>query len=243
MPIKAITLDFWNTLYYDHQIMYDRHSKRVNFLRETLVRNGYDGKLDLEGSFKFCWEYFDKIWKDESRTLNARELVNVGCKWLGVALPDDEISKVSEYFEEVLLENPPVLFESAKDIISELSGSFKLGIISDTAYTSGRVLRRLLEKDGMLACFDAFTFSDEVGRSKPHISVFRSTLDKLGAIHDEAVHVGDNENTDIKGAIQAGMKSIIFKGAYEREINFTEADFVANDWRELKKILISLAHA
>lgn len=242
MPIKAITFDFWNTLYYDHQIMYDRHNKRVNYLKDTLIRNGYDGELDLEGSFKYCWEHFDKIWKGESRTLNARELVNVGCRWLGVNLPEDEINSVSKYFEEVLLENPPVLFEGVKETIPKLSERFKLGIISDTAYTSGRVLRKLLEKDGLLTYFGAFTFSDEAGRSKPHISVFQSTLNGLSVKSEEAIHIGDNEDTDIKGAIEAGMKAVMFKGAYEREISFTEADYIANDWRELKKTLFIITH-
>jgi putative hydrolase of the HAD superfamily len=240
MSIKAISFDFWNTLYYDHQVMYDRHNKRVNRFKEALEKNGYDSQLDVEGSFKYCWEYFDKIWKGEQKTLNARELLLIGCDWLKVTLPEEDIISVSKYYEEVLLEDPPVLFEGNKEIIPELAKSFKLGITSDTAYTPGRVLRKLLEKDDLLKYFTAFSYSDEIGHSKPHIDVFSSTIKQLGAEPDESVHVGDNEYTDIRGAIAAGMKTIMFKGAFEREVSFTEADYVANDWKELREILLDL---
>lgn len=240
MSIKAVSFDFWNTLYYDHQIMYDRHNKRVNHLREVLIKNGHNGELDVEGSFKYCWEHFDKIWKNEYRTLNSRELLIAGCDWLGVTLPEKDIISVSKYFGEVLLENPPVLFEGVKETITELTKQFKLGITSDTAYTSGTVLRKLLEKDGLLKYFTALTYSDEIGNSKPHIRTFQSTLKQLGVKPEETVHIGDNEDTDIKGAKETGMKAIMFKGAYEQEISFTKADFIANDWKELKRILLDL---
>jgi putative hydrolase of the HAD superfamily len=238
MPIKAISFDFWNTLYYDHQIMYERHNKRVNHLKEALLKNGYNGELDVEGSFKYCWEHFDKIWKSEHRTLNSRELLIAGCEWLGVTLPEEDVISVSKFFGEVLLEHPPVLFEGVKETIPVLAKNYKLGITSDTAYTSGKTLRKLLEKDCLLKYFSAFTFSDEIGNSKPHIKAFQSTLNQLDAKPEEAVHVGDNEDTDIKGAIEAGLKAVMFRGAYEREIGFTEAHYFANDWSELNEILV-----
>jgi putative hydrolase of the HAD superfamily len=240
MSIKAISFDFWNTLYYDHQIEYHRHNKRVAHLKEALLKNGCNGELDVEGSFKHCWEHFDKIWKGEHRTLNARELLLVSCDWLGVTLPEDDIISISEYFGDVLLEHPPVLFKGVKETIPELAKRFKLGITSDTAYTSGKTLRKLLEKDDLLKYFTAFTFSDEIGNSKPHVKAFQSTLNQLGVKPEEAIHIGDNEDTDITGAKKAGMKAVIFKGALEREIELTEADYVANDWEELAGILLEL---
>ncbi len=193
--------------------MYQRHDMRVKYMREALLRHGYDDGLDIEGSFKYCWEHFDKIWKNEYRTLNSRELLLAGCDWLGVTLPEEEIADVSNYFQEILLEHPPVLFEGVKETIPELAKHFKLGITSDTAYTSGKTLRKLLKHDELLKYFTAFTYSDEIGRSKPHGDAFKSTLKQFGVKADEVVHVGDNEDTDIKGAKNAGMSAVIFKGA------------------------------
>ena len=65
-------------------------------------------------------------------------------------------------------------------------------------------------------------------------------MKQLGTEPEETVHVGDNEFTDIAGAVAAGMRTVIFKGAIEREVSFTEADYVANDWKELREILLDL---
>lgn len=240
MKITSISFDFWNTIYEDHKHSYKRHKERVKCLREALIKSGYkdtERSRSIEDSFKYCWDYFDKIWKNEHRTQNASELLQVGCDWMNVKIPQNEFDRVVKFFEETLLKYPPDLFEGVKEVIPKLSQKYKLGITSDTAYTPGRVLKKLLEKDGLLQYFSSFTFSDEAGCSKPDPKMFRNTMAQLGSNAHETVHVGDNEYTDIQGAIDAGLKTILFTAGLPDKNVSTEADYKVNSWKELLELM------
>jgi putative hydrolase of the HAD superfamily len=238
MKIKSLSFDLWNTLFYDHNVLYDRNKSRIEYFRKALERNGYDHEHDIAGAMKYCWEYFDKIWRDEHRTLSAKDLLLLSCEQLNVSLPENDVEDVSRFYEEIILDYKPNLFIGAKETIPELAKRYKLGITSDTAYTPGRVLRELLEHEGLLEYFTALTFSDEIGCSKPDPRAFGHTVRMLETSPEESIHIGDNEYTDIQGAKKFGMKAILFKGAYERDEAPTAADYRANDWNELKKILM-----
>ena len=93
----------------------------------------------------------------------------------------------------------------------------RLGLISNTGMTPGSMFRTYLEQQGMLKYFDALTFSDEVGLSKPSDEIFQLTLRELGAQPEETVHVGDHVVNDIVGAKRCGMKTVWIMGFYEPE--------------------------
>ena len=83
-----------------------------------------------------------------------------------------------------------------------------LGLISNTAMTSGATFRVYLERLGLFQYFDTVVFSDEVGWAKPSGKVFRLALDALGVLPDAAVHVGDDRAADVGGALKAGLRAV-----------------------------------
>ena len=95
-----------------------------------------------------------------------------------------------------------------ENILEKLSKKYKLGLISDTGQTSGRILREILKKDGIYDYFLVHSFSDEMGVSKPNKKIFEMTLKKLCSLPANTVHIGDNIATDICGAINYGLKAI-----------------------------------
>jgi FMN phosphatase YigB (HAD superfamily) len=105
-----------------------------------------------------------------------------------------------------------MVIEEVPAMLVELSTRYPLAIISDTGITPGRVLRQILEKDGVLGYFSHLTFSDELGWSKPHPEAFLSTLIALNARPDSAVHIGDLLRTDILGAQSVGMRAVQYIG-------------------------------
>lgn len=60
--------------------------------------------------------------------------------------------------------------------------------------------------DGLIA---ASVSSSEHGLMKPHPSIFRAALDRLGVQAGEALMVGDNVRHDVEGALATGMRAAL----------------------------------
>jgi HAD superfamily hydrolase (TIGR01509 family) len=78
----------------------------------------------------------------------------------------------------------------------------------------------VLERSGILDCFQSVTDSGIVGKEKPHPAIFEAALKKVNAKPAESLYVGDVYSVDYVGARNAGMDAILFDvaGAY-REHN------------------------
>jgi len=70
-------------------------------------------------------------------------------------------------------------------------------------------LRQDLEGTGLTALADVLVTSAQAGCRKPHPRIYRSTLDRAGFAADDAVFVGDSLRTDVLGAGQAGIRSVL----------------------------------
>jgi putative hydrolase of the HAD superfamily len=98
-----------------------------------------------------------------------------------------------------------------------------------------------MRRDGLLAHFDVLTFSDELGTAKPKPEPFCHTLDVLGVTAEEAAHIGDLPETDLKGARQVGMKAVLFLGVSKRADGRKLADAVFEDYGDLGHLLERLS--
>ena len=58
--------------------------------------------------------------------------------------------------------------------------------------------------------FDSIILSEDVGVNKPHPDFFRYAFQKTGAQPETTLMIGDNLDTDIRGARDAGMRTIFF---------------------------------
>jgi len=80
----------------------------------------------------------------------------------------------------------------------------RLGIISNFDYR----LYGILEGLGLRPFFDRITISSEAGFAKPSREIFAAALSAMGLDRAEAVHVGDSEHMDVRGAQAAGLHPI-----------------------------------
>ncbi len=211
MTIKAITFDFWATLYQSKTIDY---SKRINQLKEAVEQHsGANFELpQFKAAIKAARNAWGRTWTEEHRTMSANEWLGVMLNELEASLSPTHLSELEIYMENTVLNDWPILAPKARVALADLLPHYRLAIISDTGITPGRVLRQVLKKDGLFDHFTHLTFSDEVGRSKPHSDVFFSTLKALGANPQQAVHVGDLLRTDIAGAQTVGMRAVQYTG-------------------------------
>ncbi len=98
------------------------------------------------------------------------------------------------------------LFEDALPALDELrSAGLMAGIISNI----GRDLDFLVDSLGLRDRLDVWVGIADVGVGKPHAPIFEAALVKAGALAHEALHVGDQYDSDIVGAAGAGMHPLL----------------------------------
>lgn len=204
--VKAISLDLWGT------ILDDKHSpadtilyseQRQGFLRAELQRLGRDfSPVQMRTAYKHAWEHFDDLWAKQI-AFNAEDGLREMLRALNAELPKENFERVVRYFEEA--HQAPQPLEGALEAVTQLAQKYPLALISDTAWTPGRVLRQIFAHYKILDCFRVLIFSGEVGMTKPHPQMFQPALDSLGIQPYECLHVGDLQHTDIAGAKAVGM--------------------------------------
>jgi putative hydrolase of the HAD superfamily len=87
------------------------------------------------------------------------------------------------------------------------SRGLKLGIVSN-AFDPGPLLHRDLADTGIAERVDFAVFSSEVGIRKPHAAIFEHALKGLDVEAGDALFVGDRLYEDVRGASEAGLKTV-----------------------------------
>lgn len=237
--IRAITIDFWNTVV-DSRNGAARRDVRIEAVRDVYRHGGrrWDEE-EVEDAFRVSYATFEKHWQGEQRTLSASECLMAMWKHLAIDVPEQLHAKTVRSFEDSILAGLPGLLPGAGEALEKLAKKYRLALISDTAFSPGRVLQQVLVAHGVEKYFSYLAFSDEVGVSKPHPKIFKTALSALEADAADAVHVGDIERTDIVGARSMGMRSILFRGDesgryfHENTPENTAADAVAHSWTDI----------
>lgn len=236
--LHAVTFDFWGTLYQNA----NGKDERLRLLEEALARyNQSRSKADLEAAYRHVWTAWERVWLEEHRSISVEHWLREALAFLEADLPEDEIAGLRQPIEEVFLnDGMPRAVEGVTEVLSRLSKRYRLGIISDTGLTPGRVLRQVLDRDGLLRHFRALTFSDETGATKPLPQQFLRTLEILETSPEKAAHVGDLPETDLAGAQGVGMRSILFLGVSDRQDGIPLADAAFETYDELEELLENL---
>jgi putative hydrolase of the HAD superfamily len=235
MGLEALTFDFWGTLY---QNTYAR-SERLTLLDATLVRHGQQQTWEmLDAAYSHAGSVWEQVWREEQRSIKIERWLEELLGYLDVELPASAERALGRAMQEVYLQgNEPRPVSGVREVLSRLAGRFQLGVISDTGLTPGWVLRQTMQRDKLFAYFNALTFSDELGMAKPRPELFLRTLRLLNARPEQAAHIGDLPETDLRGARQVGMKAILFLGVSHREDGRGLADGVFEDYGELEELL------
>jgi putative hydrolase of the HAD superfamily len=204
--VKAISLDLWGTILDDNRSPADTvvySAQRQNFLREVLQLLGQQFSPEqIRAAYKRAWHYFDALWEKQI-AFGAKEGLQEMLRSLNAELPPESFQRVQRFFEEAI--QPPQPLDHALETVQRLAQKYPLALISDTAWTPGRVLRQIFADYKILDCFRILIFSGEVGITKPHPQMFHLALNGLGVQARECLHVGDLQRTDVAGAKAVGM--------------------------------------
>ncbi len=203
--IQAVTFDLWGTLVlnsrgYDHKIQ----SKR-----EDLLYTAVEGKVsreDLAKALEDSWAEIQSV-RSTLKDVPTSEQICILQTLLGVDVA------LEKPYTEAIFHVLPEINPYAKEVLSQLKT--KIGLISNTGRTPGKVLRSVLDHMEILQFFDVTLFSNETGYLKPHFEVFRQASVYLGVPLSEMLHVGDDVITDIEGARAAGMHTVHVKEPHD----------------------------
>ena len=88
-----------------------------------------------------------------------------------------------------------------------LSKHFLIGVISNGFINTQY---RKLHRSGLNRYIQRMIVSDEIDIQKPAREIFDYALTETGADAETSVMIGDNPETDIKGALNAGWRAIFF---------------------------------
>jgi len=156
-------------------------------------------------------------------------------------MSDVETKDIVRNLENTMLSNPPSLKPNVKKTLESLAPKYKIGLISDTGITPGRILKQGLEHHEILQFFDTLIFSDEIGVYKPHTLPFQTALKNLAVPAELSIHIGDLIDTDIVGAKNCNMRAIWIRSELSSTISSIEADYVVKDLYEIVEIIDQIA--
>jgi HAD superfamily hydrolase (TIGR01549 family) len=240
--IKAVVTDFIGTLvnanYYDMDA-----SQRT--LHKALTDAGLETCLsEFLEAYKQAHEKYRVVRYEQFREVTnavwvCEALNNLGCN---VSIDDSRIKAALNFFFKRYVESLE-LRPCAEKLLKLIKEYCKIGLISNFTYAP--VVYASLRILGINHFFDAVEVSHENGWRKPHINIFQGVLDKLQVRAEEAVFIGDSPVEDIKGAKDAGLKTVFVASQFFSLESLDESgqkpDFIAKDLNELYGNFLEIA--
>ncbi|MBI2955410.1 MAG: HAD family hydrolase [Chloroflexi bacterium] len=151
---------------------------------------------------------------------------------IGLELPQELVEEMV-LLEHKTLSRSIVLSDDAAPVLAQLKQwGFRIGLVSN-ATNLPELLRRDLDRLGILDYFDATAFSSEVGLRKPHPAIYDSALKGIGAEPERTVFVGDRIREDIRGPQALGMRAVLTHQFRQENPDGSRPDKVINHVREI----------
>ncbi|MCL1127769.1 pyrimidine 5'-nucleotidase [Shewanella surugensis] len=151
------------------------------------------------------------------------------------------------------------LLPGGQVLIDALKGKVRLGIITN-GFTALQTIR--LQRTGLLDIFSLVVISEEVGLAKPDVGIFEYAFDRMGQLESEkkrerieqpepvetfdrnrVLMVGDNQHSDIKGGMNAGIDTCWLNRFDESLADNIKPTYQVCSLLELKELLIPSAVA
>ena len=189
--IKAVIFDLWSTLAY-------------NDTEKNIIKQIFDG-IGIDGYKKENQRIMEESFM-KKRYNSPEDAMQEFCNAFGKG--NKCVLDLTGIWNNIKVK----LFDDALPTLKELKGDYRVGLITNTQSFA----LDFFYETGFFDIFDYACLSFDVGLLKPDPEIFRLTLDKLGVEPEEAMIVGDNLESDIKGAEAVGIKGVLIKRPYNK---------------------------
>ena len=126
------------------------------------------------------------------------------------------------------------LLPGAEDLVRYLARKYPLTIVTNGFI---EVQYEKFEKSGLRDCFAHVVLSEEVGCQKPNPRIFEEALRMNGMQAEDVVMIGDSWNSDIQGAINAGIDQIWIRKSQDPLPEGQSATYLVQSLSEVMEIL------
>ncbi len=248
MTIKAVSFDLWDTVFADDTDEPKRAAAGLEpkpVARRELVHRYISKQTPVERALVDCAydtadAAFRMVWYKQHVTWSVLERLMLVLEGLKTTLEKNDLLELVRAHETMELEVSPELVPGVAQAIRDLSSRYTLLVISDTVFSPGWALRKMLAKYDLEKYFSGFLFSDEAGMSKPTPELFHRAAKLAGCDIEQLVHIGDREDKDVFGPKAVGAKAIFMTAAVDRGSDDTVADAICSDYSDLQNIISSM---
>lgn len=176
-----------------------------------------------------------ELWDQYDRGLIHRDVIRYERfhKILQAVGIDDYFLSL-ELSKEYVTQSPKKtnLVQNALEILDYLRGRYPLAIITNGF---ADIQATKLSSSGIHHYFDLVVTSEKVGHKKPAREIFEFALKHRNARAHEAIMIGDNLQTDILGARNAGVDDVFFNP--QRKTHDHQVFMEIADLNDLKSVL------
>ena len=126
------------------------------------------------------------------------------------------------------------LLEGAEELVRYLAAKYPLTVVTNGFV---EVQYEKFDKSGLRDCFAHVVLSEEVGCQKPNPRIFEEALRMNGLQAEDVVMIGDSWNSDIQGAINAGIDQIWIRKSKDPLPEGQTATYLVQSLSEVMEIL------
>ncbi len=230
---KDLFIDFDDTLY-------DTHGNAEIALAELFEHYGWERYFDsLQDFTEPFWQTNYELWSDYAAGRITRDYLIVErirrplAKGRGLDPQPEECIAISNTYLNLCSSKPGVV-EGAHELVQYLKGKgYGLHLCSNGFH---EVQYKKLKACGLEPFFDTVILSEDAGANKPDPRFFDYALQRTGAHRETTLMIGDNYQTDILGALGAGLDALIVKRWGEFDIS-DKPTYEVESLLEIKNIL------
>ena len=126
------------------------------------------------------------------------------------------------------------LLEGAEELVRYLAAKYPLTVVTNGFV---EVQYEKFDKSGLRDCFAHIVLSEEVGCQKPNPRIFEEALRMNDLSAEDVVMIGDSWNSDIQGAINAGIDQIWIRKSKDPLLEGQSATYLVQSLSEEMEIL------
>ena len=124
--------------------------------------------------------------------------------------PAGTFLRFEDYFDELFAYFArPDSWELYGDARTTLESLKEAGLILVMISNFDSRVLKIIRGLGIADYFDSVFISSSAGFAKPAAGIFRLALERHGIAPHEAMHVGDSPETDVEGALNAGVPAVL----------------------------------